>query len=157
VRIFDTEFGPVGVDICYDVEFPIVARRQAEAGARIILAPCCCDSLRGCHRVRVGARARALENQAYVVQSPAIGDADWIPTFGTCVGFAGVYGPPDLGPRESGVLAEGEIGRPGWIYADLDLAAVDRIRGGAAIANRGEWTAHIAIGAAVRGPFERVA
>jgi predicted amidohydrolase len=156
VRVFDTEFGAVGVDICYDVEFPNVARMQAEARARIILAPCCCDSLRGCYRVRVGARARALENQAYVIQSPAIGNADWIPTFGSCVGFAGVYGPPDLGPRESGVIAQGQEGQEGWVYGDLDLTAIDRIRGGREVANSFEWTAHTKIGPAVRAPFEEI-
>jgi predicted amidohydrolase len=94
VRVFDTEFGPIAINICYEVEFPIVARRQAEAGARIILAPCCCDSLRGYYRVRVGARARALENQAYVIQSPAIGNADWLSALDRCVGFAAIYAPP---------------------------------------------------------------
>lgn len=157
VRVFETEFGAVGVNICYDVEFPNVARMQAEARARIILTPCCCDSLRGCYRVRVGARARALENQAYVVQSPAIGNADGVPTFGRCVGFAGIYGPPDLGPRESGVIAQGQEGQAGWVYGDLDLTAIDRIRGGKAVANSIEWTAHVKIGPAVRAPFEEVA
>jgi len=157
VRVFDTEFGPIGINICYDVEFPIVARRQAEASARIILAPCCCDSLRGYYRVRVGARARALENQAYVVQSPAIGNADWLPDFGRLVGFSAIYGPPDLGPRESGVLAQGQGERPRWVYGDLDLAAIDRIRGDAVIANAYEWTAHTEIGAAVRGKFNKAA
>lgn len=157
VRVFDTEFGPVGVNICYDVEFPIVARRQAEARARIILAPCCCDSLRGYYRVRVGSRARALENQAYVVQSPAIGNSDWLAEFGRLVGFAGIYGPPDLGPRESGVVAQGQTEAPGWVYGDVDLSAIDRIRGNAVIANADDWTAHTAIGPAVRGEFQRVA
>lgn len=156
VRVLESEFGPIGIDICYDIEFPIVARRQAEAGARILLAPCCCDSLRGYYRVRVGARARALENQAYVIQSPAIGNADWLAEFDRLVGFAGVYGPPDLGPRESGVFAQGVNESPGWIYADLDLAAIDRIRGDAIIANETEWAAHLTIGDAVRGSFAAV-
>jgi len=153
VRVFDTDFGPIGIDICYDVEFPIVARRQAEAGARIILAPCCCDSLRGYYRVRVGSRARALENQAYVLQSPAIGRADWLAEFGRVVGFAGIYGPPDLGPHESGILAIGKNDHPGWVYADLDLTAIDRIRGNSIIANFEEWTRHLQIGPAVQGHF----
>lgn len=156
VRVLETEFGGIGVNICYDVEFPIVARRQAEAGARIILAPCCCDSLRGYHRVRVGARARALENQAYVIQSPAIGNANWLAEFDRLVGIAGIYGPPDLGPRENGVLAQGAIEQPEWIYGDLDLAAIDRIRGDAVIANVSEWSAHMTIGAAVRGEYAQV-
>jgi predicted amidohydrolase len=157
VRVFDTELGPIGINICYDVEFPIVARRQAEASARIIIAPCCCDSLRGYYRVRVGARARALENQAYVIQSPAIGDASWLPDFGRLVGFSAIYAPPDLGPRESGVISQGRGEEPGWVYGDLDLAAIDRIRGSAVIANAHEWSAHTNIGAAVRGEFNNAA
>jgi len=157
VRVFDTEFGPIGIDICYDVEFPIVARRQAEANARIILVPCCCDSLRGYYRVRVGARARALENQAYVIQSPAIGSSSWLAEFDRLVGFAGIYAPPDLGPCESGVIAQGQNELPTWIFGDLDLTAIDRIRGNAVIANAEEWAAHMEIGAAVRGEFNKAA
>lgn len=157
VRVFDTEFGPIGINICYDVEFPAIARQQAEAHARIILAPCCCDSLRGYYRVRVGARARALENQAYVIQAPAVGNADWLAAIDRCVGFAGIYAPPDLGPRENGVIAQGKADEVGWVYADLDLAAVDRIRGNKVIANATEWDAHMEVGAAVRFEFEKVA
>jgi predicted amidohydrolase len=107
VRVFDTRFGPVGIAICYDIEFPLIARRQAEASARIILAPCCTPSLRGYHRIRIGARARALENQAYVVLSPTVGEAPWATAIDVNVGSAGIFAPPDLGPREDGVLAEG--------------------------------------------------
>ncbi|HJP68580.1 MAG TPA: carbon-nitrogen hydrolase family protein [Sphingomicrobium sp.] len=156
VRVFESEYGRIGVNICYDVEFPVVARRQAEAGACIILAPCCCDSLRGYYRVRVGARARALENQMYVVQSPAIGNANWLAEFDRLVGFAGIYGPPDLGPRENGVVAQGAREQAEWIYGDVDLAAIDRIRGGAGIANVSEWGAHMVIGDAVPGNFINV-
>ncbi len=144
IRTIETDFGLIGVAICYDVEFPLVARLQAEAGARIILAPCCCDSLRGYHRVRVGARARALENQAYVIQAPTIGGAAWSGIIGTAVGSAGVYGPPDLGPQVNGVIAQGVCDTPQWVYADLDLGAVDRIRQGKGmIANEEEWESHL--------------
>jgi predicted amidohydrolase len=151
VRVFDTPFGPIGINICYDVEFPLVARRQAEAGARIILSQCCCDSLRGYYRVRVGARARALENQAYVVQSAAMGDSSWLAEFGRIVGFAGMFGPPDLGPHESGIIAQSKNTEPEWVYATLDLKAVDRIRGDATIANQLEWSAHMRIAKAATG------
>jgi predicted amidohydrolase len=158
IKTFETGYGLVGVAICYDVEFPLVARLQAEAGARIVLTPCCCDSLRGYHRVRVGARARALENQAYVIQAPMIGDASWSGTIGVTAGAAGVYGPPDLGPNVSGVIAQGPYNSPMWIYADLDLAAVDRIRhGNGAIANESEWKSHLSFATAQNGSYEAVA
>lgn len=158
IKTFETSYGPIGIAICYDVEFPLVARLQAEAGARIVLTPCCCDSLRGYHRVRVGSRARALENQAYVIQSPTIGDASWSGVIGMTAGAAGIYGPPDLGPNVNGVIAQGSHGSPMWIYADLDLAAVDRIRhGSGAIANAAEWKSHLAFANAQKGSFEQAA
>jgi predicted amidohydrolase len=157
VRVFDTDMGRIGIAICYDVEFPIIARRQAEARARIILAPCCTDSLRGHYRVRVGARARALENQAYVVQSPVLGEGPRSSVLAKCVGFAAIYAPPDLGPRENGVVAQGPLNAPQWVYGDLDLNAVDRIREDGVIANADEWAAHVRLGPAVKGKFLRVA
>jgi predicted amidohydrolase len=157
VRVFETDFGRIAIDICYDIEFPIVARRQAEGRAQIILAPCCCDSQRGYHRVRIGAKARALENQAYVIQSPLMGTMDWLPSIGRCVGQAGIFGPPDLGPHVNGVLSQGPADIAGWTYADLDLVAIDRIRGSRGIANADEWNAHLDLGPAVTGAFREVA
>ena len=63
VRVFDTELGRVGIAICYDAEFPLIARRMVEMGADIILVPSCTDTLAGYWRVRIGCQARALENQ----------------------------------------------------------------------------------------------
>ena len=157
IKTFETDFGPIGVAICYDVEFPLIARLQAEAGARIVLVPCCCDSLRGYHRVRVGARARALENQAYVIQSPTVGEASWSGVLGTTAGSAGIYGPPDLGPLVNGVIAQGPYDAPLWVYAELDLGALDRIRrGGGVIANESEWQSHLKFNKAHRGLFKPV-
>jgi predicted amidohydrolase len=153
LRVFDTEWGPIGCAICYDVEFPMIARQQAEARARIILAPCCTDSLRGYYRVRVGARARALENQAYVIQSPLVGDGLRSSAVARNVGFAAVYAPPDLGPRENGVVTQGPLNETQWVYADLDLKAIDRIRRAGSIANADEWAHHARIGPAVKGKF----
>jgi predicted amidohydrolase len=108
------------------------------------MVPCCADSARGYHRVRVGARARALENQAYVIQSPQIGEATWSRILTVGVGTAGIYAPPDLGPRVDGVIAQGPEGVPQWVYADLDLGAIDRLRGSdSVIANESEWNSHL--------------
>jgi len=157
IKTFETSFGPIGVAICYDAEFPLVARLQAEAGARVVLVPCCCDSLRGYHRVRVGARARALESQAYVLQSPTVGMASWSGVIGVTAGSAGVYGPPDLGPAVNGVIAQGPYNTPLWVYAELDLGALDRIRqGGDVIANEVEWQSHLNFNKAHKGSFELV-
>jgi predicted amidohydrolase len=156
IRFFDAPFGPIGIAICYDVEFPLIARSQAEAKVRLILAPSCTDWLRGYHRVRVGARARALENQVYVIQAPTLGATSWLGSNGTYVGSAGVYAPPDLGPRENGVLAQGQLNEPGWVFADLDLASLERIRLDGFNPNHDEWAAHERIRPAVPGQFQSI-
>jgi len=52
-------------------------RGLAEAGAEIVLIPSCTERISGYHRVRTGAKARALENQIATVVSPTVGDALW--------------------------------------------------------------------------------
>ncbi|MGZ8190262.1 MAG: carbon-nitrogen hydrolase family protein, partial [Methylococcaceae bacterium] len=70
LKCFDTGYGKIAINICYDSEFPLLARKQVEAGANLILVPSCTDTRAGYHRVKIGCQARALENQCYVVQSP---------------------------------------------------------------------------------------
>lgn len=139
INVFKTRVGTFGVAICYDAEFPLIARAMSEAGASVILAPSCTDSLHGYHRVRVAAQARALENQCYVVQSPTVGEALWSPAVDVNVGAAGVYGPPDLGFPEDGVIAMGALNEPGWVYAELDLVAVARVRREGKVLNDKHW------------------
>lgn len=52
ISVIDTPVGRVGISICYDAEFPLIARAQAEAGVRIILVPSATDSMQGYWRVR---------------------------------------------------------------------------------------------------------
>jgi predicted amidohydrolase len=139
LRVFDTDLGRIGIAICYDVEFPLLVRAQVEAGAMVILAPSATDTIQGYHRVRIGARARALENQCYVVQAPVVGDADWTPSLGISHGAAGIYGPPDLGFPPDGIVAEGEIDRPGWVMGEIDLTRVEAVRASGAVFNHAHW------------------
>ena len=103
--------------------------------------PSCTDSVAGFTRVRVGARARALEGQCVVVHSVTVGDAPWCPAVDANRGAAGVYGPPDVGFPEDGVLARGAMDAPGWTFANADRGAIARVRADGAVLNarhRGE-------------------
>jgi predicted amidohydrolase len=60
--VFDTDFGRVGMMICWDVHFPEVARNLADQGVEVILMP-----IWGGNETL--ARARAIENQLYLVAS----------------------------------------------------------------------------------------
>jgi predicted amidohydrolase len=137
--LIETPLGSFGVLICYDAEFPLLARRLVEAGAEVLLCPSCTDSLAGYTRVRVGAMARALENQCVTVQAPTVGAVAWCPAVDENVGAAAVYGPPDLGFPANGVIAQGELNAPGWVYADASLAAIREVRSEGAVLNHRHW------------------
>jgi predicted amidohydrolase len=139
INLFETPFGKVGVSICYDSEFPLIARRQVEQGADLILVPSCTDTLAGFHRVQIGSRARALENQCYVVQSALIGTAEWSEAVDINNGAAAIYTPVDYGFPDDGILAMGELNQPQWIYADVDLAALRQVRETGQVFNHRDW------------------
>ncbi|AOZ68719.1 amidohydrolase [Rhodobacter xanthinilyticus] len=132
LQLFDTRLGKIGVVICYDSEFPLLSRALAEAGAEILLVPSCTDTVAGYSRVRIGAMARALENQCVTVQAPTVGEALWCPAIDENRGAAGLFGPPDAGWPETGVIAAGALDTPGWVSAtvDLDQVALSRAAGG---------------------------
>lgn len=139
LRVFATSLGRIGVAICYDVEFPLLVRRLVEAGAELILAPSCTDTVRGYHRVRLSAQARALENQCVVVQAPLVGNAPWSPAVDVNVGAAGVYGPPDHGFPEDGVLARGRMDQAMWLFAEVDLERAAEVRAHGQVLNHRDW------------------
>lgn len=155
-RVFDTDLGCLAVAICYDVEFPLVVRQQVEAGAQLILAPSCTDTQAGYWRVRIGAQARALEGQCVVVQSPLVGTLPASPSIDVNVGAAGVYGPADHGFPPDGVLACGELNRPGWLQARIDLRAVERVRTEGQVYNYRHWSEQCG-GSPALPPVERIA
>ncbi|OYY69583.1 MAG: amidohydrolase [Sphingomonadales bacterium 28-55-16] len=139
LRVFRTPLGMLGISTCYDVEFPMIARAQANAGAQAILCPSCTDSLQGYHRVRIGAQARALENQIFVVQAPTVGMAPWSPALDENYGAAGVFVPPDGDSPDDGVAALGAEGQGAWVIADVDLARVHRWRTEGAVRPFAHW------------------
>jgi predicted amidohydrolase len=142
LKVFDTEFGRVGIDVCYDVEFPLYARAQVEAGARVILVPSCTDTEAGASRVRVGCQARALENQVYVACAVTAGEAPWSPALDVNTGTATIYTPIDRGFPSDGVLSRANAGSD-WAFGELDLAALDAFKRDAQVANANDWMAQL--------------
>jgi len=139
LRVFDTALGRLGIAICYDSEFPLIVRAMAEANAEIVLVPSCTERLSGFHRVRTGAKARALENQIATVVSPTVGDALWSPAVDRNVGAAGVFVPPEPTVSETGVLAEGALDAAQWVTATIDLESLRSVRSGGEMLNFADW------------------
>lgn len=139
VRVFDTALGRIGILICYDAEFPLIARAMVEAEAEILLVPSCTDTAHGYARVRIAAMARALESQCVVVHSVIIGDADWLAAANENVGAAAIYGPPDGEFPEDGLIAAGKMNEPGWVYGEVSLQAVRDVRNAGRVRNVAHW------------------
>ncbi|WP_113720776.1 carbon-nitrogen hydrolase family protein [Aeromonas salmonicida] len=65
--LIDSPFGPLGLSICYDLRFPELYRQLARAGARVLLVPAAFTAVTGEAHWEPLLRARAIENQCYVV------------------------------------------------------------------------------------------
>lgn len=137
LHLFDTALGKIGILICYDSEFPLLGR--AVAGADLILVPSCTEALAGYSRVRIGAMARALENQCVTVMSSTVGACDWSEAVDENTGMGGIFGPPDTGFPPTGVIAEGLLNQPGWTYAEVDLEQIAHVRADGVVLNRRHW------------------
>ncbi len=67
VVVAQTPFGAVGLSVCYDVRFPELYRAMAESGVRWIAVPSAFTPETGRDHWEVLLRARAIENQAFVL------------------------------------------------------------------------------------------
>ena len=117
-------------------------RLAAEATARgawLVLCPCRTDTMWGFNRVRLAARARALENQCYVVIAPTVGAAPWLAARDDNHGYAAAFGPVDRGFPPDGVLTRGALDEPGMVFVRLDpeRLGVPRAEGG--VRNHADW------------------
>ena len=138
LQIFESSLGKIGILICYDVEFPLLARALSEAD--LILVPSCTEALAGYWRVRIGAMARALETQCVTVMASTVGLAGWSPAVDENTGMGGIFGPPDTGFPPTGVIGEGTLNVPGWTLAEVDLGRIAHVRADGVVLNRKHWS-----------------
>ncbi len=129
LRFFDTEFGRMAVAVCYDVEFPEIARASAREGAHILLVPSCTDDRQGCLRVRYCGQARAIENQMYVVLSHTVGSLPMVPAVSLNYGLAAILTPSDFSFSRDGILAEGNPNQEMMVIGELNLRTIVDSRG----------------------------
>lgn len=137
--VFETPWGMIGIAVCYDAEFPKLVRAQVEVGAWLILVPTCTDTAHGFHRVRIAARARAMENQCFVAVAPTVGTLPGSAALDENHGAAGIFGPVDRGFETEGVVAEGGFDAPGLVLARLDPARIAAVRADGQVLNHRDW------------------
>lgn len=142
LEVFETAIGRLGILICYDNEFPMLARHLAEREVDLVLAPSCTDTEAGAHRVRIGAQARALENQFAVLVSPTAGKAPWSPAVDENFGRAALYVPSDYGMPPDGIFAQSPrmfTDTRCWLGGEIDLSGVRALRTQGQVALFRDW------------------
>jgi predicted amidohydrolase len=115
----DIDGVPVGLSICYDLRFPELYRRLAvRGGARVLVVPAAFMLHTGRDHWEVLLRARAIENQCYVLAAGQIGDHD---PGRTCFGRSMVVDP-------WGTVVAQAPDTVGVTFADLDLERLETVR-----------------------------
>lgn len=124
LRVFETALGRLAIAICYDVEFPEIARAAARLGAQILIVPSCTDDRQGYLRVRYCAQARAVENQMYVIQASTVGSLPMVPAVSLNYGQAAILTPSDFAFSRDGILAEGIPNQETMVIGELNLKTI---------------------------------
>lgn len=121
VNVIDSPTCRIGVAICYDVEFPELARDLADQGIELLFVPFCTDNRQGYLRVRYCAAARAIENQIYVALTGNVGNLPDTEAMDIQYGQAACLTPSDFPFARDGVAAEADSNEETVLICDVDL------------------------------------
>ena len=116
--VFDTEFGKIGVMLCFDIRFPELSRMMVNDGAKVIFVPAAFNMTTGPAHWELSFRTRALDNQIYMV--------GWAPARDVSAGYIswGHSIVTDPWGRVTGMLDENE----GILLAELDMDYEEQVR-----------------------------
>lgn len=128
IQVFDTDRGKVAILICYDSEFPELARIAVSKGAKIIFVPFNTDDRRAYLRVRYCSQARAIENQVYVVITGCVGNLPDVENLDVHYAQSAIFTPSDVEFHREGIASEATPNTETLIYQDLDLNLLKRNR-----------------------------
>lgn len=135
VKVFDTDFGKMGILICYDVEFPELPRLMADQGLQILFVPYWTDTKNAYLRVRRCAQARAIENECYVVISGSVGNLPRVENMDMQYSQGAVFTPSDFAFPHDAIAAEATPNTETMLIADLDLDNLREIRSHGSVRN----------------------
>lgn len=125
IRVFDTPFGRMAMQICYDIEFPETARLLTLSGAEVIFVPFSTDEKKAYYRVRYAAQSRAVENYVYTVIAGNVGNLPSVRSYLINYGQSAVFTPSDFGFPIEGIMAEAEPNVETVVVAELDLNVLE--------------------------------
>lgn len=135
VSVFDTDFGKIGILICYDIEFPELARIQSENGLQLLFVPFWTDTKNAYLRVRCCAQARAIENECYVIISGSVGNLPKVDSADIQYAQSAVFSPSDFSFPHDAIIAETTPNTEMTLIADLDLSKLDVLKNEGSVRN----------------------
>ena len=118
ITVFDTEYGKMGLAICFDIRFPELFRAMAVRGAEIIFLPAQFNMTTGPAHWETTIRSRAVDNELFVVAAAA---ARYDGFNYECWGHSTVADP------YGAVIATCDE-KEQILYAEADLNRVDEVR-----------------------------
>jgi len=128
LQALDTDCGRIGVLICYDAEFPELARLLADQGMDILFVPFLTDTQTAYSRVRHCAQARAIENECYVAIAGSVGNLPRVKNMDIQYAQSAVLTPCDFAFPNTGVKSEATPNTEMILVTDVDLSILDRLR-----------------------------
>lgn len=135
LRIFDTDFGRIGILICYDVEFPELARILSDKEMQILFVPFWTDTKNGYLRVRRCAQARAIENECYVAIAGSIGNLPKVDNVDIQYGQTAVFSPSDFAFPHDAIMAETTPNTEMTLIVDVDLEKLQTLQNDGSVRN----------------------
>lgn len=128
LEVFETDRGRVAILICYDIEFPELARVAAARGAQILFVPYNTSDRPGYLRVRHCAQARCIENHVYVVTAGCTGNLPDVANADVHYAVSAIYTPSDVQFARDAIAAECTPNIETVVVHDLDLELLRRHR-----------------------------
>lgn len=128
LTVFETDVGKIGILICYDVEYPELARILADRGMQILLVPYWTDTKSGYLRVRHCAQARAIENECYVAITGSVGNLPKVENMDIQYSQSAIFTPSDFAFPHDALAAEATPNTEMTLIADLDLDLLKELR-----------------------------
>lgn len=124
LKVFHTPLGRIAILICYDVEFPELARLLATLGVEVLFVPFSTDEKKSYFRVRYCAQARAVENYMYVVIAGNVGNLPAVRPYLLNYGQAAVFTPSDFAFPLEAKLGEAEPNIETVVITEIDLGSL---------------------------------
>lgn len=121
LEALDTDCGKIGILICYDSEFPELPRLLADQGMRILFVPFLTEMKNGYQRVRLCARARAIENECYVAIAGAVGNLPKVQASDTHYAQSAVFTPSDFSFPGDSIISETAPNSEALLVAEVNL------------------------------------